>query len=305
MPSRPLNAEEKQKISGCFQELLCDFNIAFNTQANALTLKLQQQYFTSNPALTIKEAIEATSNCIEEIEDELPSETQDECLINKTLRDTMAELEVYLTAHNKPEFQEGDLIYGLSDSRESFICQYNIHEALSITTIDAINNTFLGIGNQYLINKQQVYRFNYVGKTDSESLRTKDFREYLERHLKYSPLKTQGDTEGEIKKRIVRACKAGIEYTIAKGNKIHFILDRIDMAAMVEKYYIDALGQKQKPYTGSELRFIYRNHLKPEFSTNICYWRYGEETIAPWDEDPILWSRYHPKSEHFLDDNSL
>ncbi|HHR6132380.1 TPA: hypothetical protein ACS72K_004051, partial [Providencia alcalifaciens] len=88
-----------------------------------------------------------------------------------------------------------------------------------------------------------------------------------------------------------RGSKLGVEITASgAGNKIHFILDQLDLEQVVTK-----AGKNGQSVTASELRYIYRN--RERLAGRIHFYQDGVETDAPWVANPKLWSDYSPKTE--------
>jgi insecticidal toxin complex protein TccC len=89
-----------------------------------------------------------------------------------------------------------------------------------------------------------------------------------------------------------RGSKLGIEMAASgAGNKIHFVLDGLDISNVVSKE-----GPGGQSITASELRYAYRNRAR--LTERIHFYKDDAETTAPWETDPDLWASYHPKSEH-------
>jgi len=89
-----------------------------------------------------------------------------------------------------------------------------------------------------------------------------------------------------------RGSKLGIEMAASgAGNKIHFVLDELDISNIVNKE-----GPRGQSITASELRYAYRN--RERLTGNIHFYKNNAETGAPWDTNAELWASYHPKSKH-------
>ncbi|MGB3431453.1 RHS repeat-associated core domain-containing protein [Achromobacter sp.] len=87
-----------------------------------------------------------------------------------------------------------------------------------------------------------------------------------------------------------RGSKLGLEMAASgAGNKIHFVLDGLDMASVVSKE-----GDGGDSITSSELRYAYRN--RERLGENILFYKNKEQVEAPWETDEILWSAYTPKN---------
>ncbi len=86
-----------------------------------------------------------------------------------------------------------------------------------------------------------------------------------------------------------RGSKLGIAMAASgAGNKIHFVLDGINMSAVVSKK-----GEEGQSVTASELRYAYRN--KEKLAGKIHFYTDDKETEAPWDSNPELWRTYSPQ----------
>jgi hypothetical protein len=95
----------------------------------------------------------------------------------------------------------------------------------------------------------------------------------------------------QVKTSFKRACKDGL--TIFDGNiegKIHYILDAINLAAVVFKNR----SSHGDSISSSELRWMYRNK---ENVKNVQFWHFGKKVTAPWEDDPALWKCYETKEQ--------
>lgn len=97
-----------------------------------------------------------------------------------------------------------------------------------------------------------------------------------------------------------RASKLGIEMAAAEsGNHIHFLLDNLDIPAIINKKDDKGLFKttyKGTSITASELRYAYRNRERLE--GKIHFYKNKETVAAPWQADPTAWRRYVPKTGH-------
>ncbi|WP_157664497.1 hypothetical protein [Bordetella genomosp. 9] len=97
--------------------------------------------------------------------------------------------------------------------------------------------------------------------------------------------------EAREDKMTFRKCKAGLAWEAARNGHIHFMLDAIDIDAVVNKIppYGDSI-------TASELRWVYRNRFKVEVQHCIQFWHKGEPVIPPWQtiDGKAVWERYSP-----------
>lgn len=87
-----------------------------------------------------------------------------------------------------------------------------------------------------------------------------------------------------------RGSKLGIEIIAqSKTAQLHFVLDNIDMAAVVNK----TGGLREgKSITASELRYAWRN--RERLGDRIHFYKNDSEVPAPWVSDPVLWQHYSP-----------
>ena len=97
-----------------------------------------------------------------------------------------------------------------------------------------------------------------------------------------------------------RASKLGIEMA-ARGetNKIHFILDSLDLSSVISKKDSAGLFGIGKQYKGtsitaSELRYAYRNRERLE--GKVLFYNRGKQVEAPWVTDAAAWQKYKPRS---------
>lgn len=185
--------------------------------------------------------------------------------------------------------KEGDLVYGVKDTRKWYM--ENFFKEKGIFTIDEF----------------KVLQID-KGKTNQS------FLDAIAIHKKYNTAKNSGDTNEAVR----RKCKAGIEWGVSQKKQIHFILDELDLKAVVNKDYdgknSDRAATSTKPknrsITGSELRWIYRNRHLAEVQAHVQFWAVTEKCLPPWEADldsclnnrainfpKSLWVGYIPKGE--------
>lgn len=242
------------------------------------------------------------------------------------------------TAKNPTElagrFNPGDKLYGLRWERPQDAVKDKAGGYANV--IDQLNNQFVGtkgVGPKGQENAQKakedlrvnsphnvlpsVWKDNaeygkesVAAKTPEQKQEGLEFKQWLETHPKYSPTETQ--VRGEALSspfrqfdRVKKACKAGIQYSVERGKKVHFILDGIDLETVINKqdYSTKAPEVKVNPVTGdsnqnitaSELRYVYRNWDDPLFKNGVEFWQGGEKVDPPWEKDPVSWQRYRRK----------
>lgn len=97
-------------------------------------------------------------------------------------------------------------------------------------------------------------------------------------------------------KMVRMACKHGLQHfaeTYARKHRsvVHFILDGVDVDAVVEKVKRKGhLGKESLPITYSELRMCYRNW--DLYSQCVWFYRNLQICQAPWVENAAGWSGY-------------
>ena len=98
------------------------------------------------------------------------------------------------------------------------------------------------------------------------------------------------------RKVISRLSKAAIDMLLnaESGEKIHFILDGINMDNVIEKKEISE-KYSDRSTTASELRFLYRN--KDRLGDKVIFYRQALQVPAPWHQEPQRWSTYEPKRQ--------
>ena len=86
-----------------------------------------------------------------------------------------------------------------------------------------------------------------------------------------------------------RGSKLGIAIAASGvGNKIHFVLDKLEMSSVVNKQ-----GDNGQSITASELRYAYRN--RENLKGLIHFYKDNIEVCAPWDTDSAMWGSYKSK----------
>jgi len=189
--------------------------------------------------------------------------------------------------------KSGDLVYGVNSSngRKYYLKYSSAFKKAGVFTVDELQ----------------------VLETEGSKTRNQSFLDAVAIHKKYKSALNTGDTNEAVR----RKCKAGLEWGISQKKQIHFVLDDLDLAAVVGKNYAGE-GNKDKPatatepknrsITGSELRWIYRNRHLAEVQAHVQFWVLGEQCLPPWEADlesnlnnalitfpKNLWAGYVPK----------
>jgi hypothetical protein len=149
-----------------------------------------------------------------------------------------------------------------------------------------------------------------------------EFVEALGRHPKYrsslGPPEDFADAPG-ANQYFRRKSKAALHWALFSTNKtIHFVLDGIDMGAVVRKdaqtrHTSDTpcgkcprgypLELKERLITHAELRWLFRHRFHPEVQDRVCFWYCGEPCDPPWEVPGWrpLWTHYRPEHAPGLD----
>lgn len=133
------------------------------------------------------------------------------------------------------------------------------------------------------------YRGNQLEELRQRVLDSNEVITFLERHPAYSPKRSHDGVHE--RERITRVCKGVLEYQLRRGNQIHFLLDQMDVSAVIHKR-----GKDGTSITASELRKCYRLFLEePEMVTNhlILYRNQTPISAAAFFSQPE-WLDYQP-----------
>ena len=233
-------------------------------------------------------------------------------------------------------FTPGDLIYGLAPMRAKLV----IHFGFTIqgpATVD-----------QYRRSQMESEAYKKIDRTTWKSfLRENEahsrYGRYSQFIRKYNSDEEEfADHSSSVEQNSAWRAKSkfGMEWTIKNGRgTIHFVLDGIDMAAVVTKTHLftdvngDVQAQdlprgpsqgaedKERTITHSELRWIYRNRTNPLVVASVQFWRTNPLTNnilpcePPWINGPHTvvmptsgavktwpqaWAIYKPKVERAI-----
>jgi hypothetical protein len=168
----------------------------------------------------------------------------------------------------KERFVPGDLVYGLSLKRMVYFLYeepFRVDHNVSVHTIDQYSTSYADMERRNLVPIHQL-----------------EFLEALSKHPRYAlrPFEDKYDP-GNLKKKL----KCGLEWmaTNGRGSAVHFLLDGINMGDVVFKFSADTPGgERRRPYTAVELRWIYRNRHDPRVQKCIQFWLKGKPTSPPW-----------------------
>lgn len=199
-------------------------------------------------------------------------------------------------------FKAGDLVYGIDSSKTDWSRS---------TYLDSIFKNGLTIEHFHVIRTE---------KQSSRRLRAEleSFVAALRDHPKFLTSVDGEDTNENVR----RKDKGGLLWAAKNGKTVHFVLDGLDMRAVVGKSFAGANpdrpasvhGPKNRSITGAELRWLYRNRHLALVQACVQFWFYKTQVCPPWEtyysidwssgdarmveQDGVaLWSTYTPKSQ--------
>lgn len=188
------------------------------------------------------------------------------------------------------DFQEGDLLYGLhQEARTHYIKLIRNYIVGSHCIADDYNNKFICLLKKQLKknpDESVENKFNNATKemrnnNREDEMGNEEFKSicaYGSHIIKNTQEKKpdyfknkEKNTQYALKKRF---CKGAIDYTIDHRHKIHFLLDGVDVSAVIRKE-----GRYAESYTSSELRYIGRNWNR--MKDNVIFYELGKKVKAP------------------------
>lgn len=132
----------------------------------------------------------------------------------------------------------------------------------------------------------------------------KDFKKWLDKHEKYSPMNSAGPDQESVDQRVGRACKGGLEYTLTNGNKIYFVLDDFNLDIVLKDL---EKSPSWRNFTGKEFKWVYRNRDKDIVKNNVQFVENGQRVPAPWD-DPNkaeLFNKFQNAYENYRSEKAI
>jgi hypothetical protein len=214
------------------------------------------------------------------------------------------------------DFQEGDLLYGLEAARAHTrrLLQESL-DAIQVVTVDPFNN-LLPDPNDF-DRPQEIILATPQSLSPRDSQRFSIYFDFLRERKILEPLSDIGnDLNAAPLAR--KACKLAILHTREIQRRIHFILDFLDMDAVIHKtdlsraLVVERPTKKIKPqptseskrvpklekdkfFTASELRFLYRMWLKdPSSIEHVLFYKNGYRVEPPWVDNRQQWRQYKP-----------
>lgn len=107
-----------------------------------------------------------------------------------------------------------------------------------------------------------------------------------------------------------RKSKAGLNFCVASGRFVHFVMGGLNLREVSEKSYDGTQGgrpefkldanDKYRTVTGAELRWIYRHKDHTDVQERIQFWLNNAQVCPPWDPQgpgygtPDGWQAYNP-----------
>lgn len=229
-------------------------------------------------------------------------------------------------------FSAGDLLYGLSPSRQRLVIHLGaqILASKAPATVDQYRKSLIDQGPKA---DKTVWK-SFLKQNEVHS-KYAVYMQLIRSHNNDEEAFAQSGHSATQQNAAWRAkSKFGLEWTIKnQRGHIHFMLDDLDMGAVVTKTHQfvspsgDVLAQdmprgkapantpKERTITHSELRWIYRNRANPLVQANVQFWRTIGGTIRPceppWSNQVSqtimpsgkqvswakAWSAYHPTHE--------
>jgi hypothetical protein len=231
-------------------------------------------------------------------------------------------------AFDSREFKNGDLVYGLENTHDVYDRNYyikNLFQADSKYATKIDSYPILQREVAFSEHKNREHRAKLLDALESRDEKapharitprdlltvarapdyrfprsTKDFASFRSAMAGSAgpdgatlPAKYQDALDAPITNESVRRKdKAGLYWaTKIAGRHVHFVLDGIDIAAVVKKSFKGANSDrdagsstsKNRSITGSELRWVYRNREDPEVGKYIHFWFHLKHARPPWE----------------------
>ncbi|CAH1657282.1 MULTISPECIES: hypothetical protein [unclassified Chelatococcus] len=170
----------------------------------------------------------------------------------------------------------------------------------------------------YSLSSDEAHVRGNVDEFNPPSQRQVDFWNTLRSHSVYASAlndeyQLRGNWSFYSSQTTRRKTKGGLHWA-ARGRfniAVHFILDDLDLRAVVEKNatwgdgekidYVER-GRKRRACTGAELRWIYRNQTDALVRNTVQFWKNFRPVAPPWEPGHLgwsearLWSHYVPRS---------
>ena len=226
-------------------------------------------------------------------------------------------------------YQDGDLIFGLhgDPGRDGFLGQFQhqITDPRRKTTISIADEFTTADLNTKADRKALTHFLSEIERHPRYGRYRRAIRPYQDDEAWWENATVNSLPEGEYQAAIRAKVKFGLEHQIRTGRgHVHFVLDGLDMFRVATKSHSldiprgkpatrqQALN-KERGFTGSELRWIYRHRNDPRVANAVQFWltdSTGRMRPArpPWEEGRVwtastgaprmtwqqAWQRYRP-----------
>lgn len=199
----------------------------------------------------------------------------------------------------KLNFENGDLIYGLAPERPNLVKHFGVQiiNAGGVATVDQYRKNLVQQGGHKIW--QEFLRANEVHRKYNK------YMVMIRAFNSDEELFSESATPEKINAAWRAKSKFGMEWTIGQQRgHVHFVLDGIDMGAVVTKTHLfeDENGAvlardsprgkpfdthaKERTITHSELRWIYRNRDNPLVQERVQFWQLAgfiRPCVPPWE----------------------
>lgn len=205
-------------------------------------------------------------------------------------------------------FQQGDLLYGLKDSRRFIREKLQTIYHFGAVTIDSYNKTFLSINKDKTKNWKDLDEAleSVLLEPDSGLDLVEDNHPWARNYAKFlfndgifDRIDDHVVAENRKFKKI--SCKYALIFSKLVGCKIHFVLDQLEFYPVVFKK-VDDFGEEKfvESYTASELRYLYRMWMNNRKGIDhVYFYRSGKRLESPpWINRPTFWRNYRSKSDN-------
>ena len=215
------------------------------------------------------------------------------------------------------DFVPGDLVYGIEKStyggrdRDKYVHKWKANENPPDTPPARID--------EYRILRRELGREPEKPEQAWEA----SMKKTLQQHPRYkNAVDGSGSSPAETNCIVRRKDKGGLYWaTLVAGKHVHFVLDGLDMLAVIRKSFTKnslapyqkrgGIGnvqggpnlqfdtpvgtpaeEKVRSITGAELRWVYRHREHPNIQAFIQFWHEGEQCVPPW----LHWTHIDAKS---------
>ena len=209
-------------------------------------------------------------------------------------------------------YVKGDFIFGIAESIASFRngLSPDLSESPVPTGTQRAAATLIALGRKpTTVRELSLEPANVSAKfTGDRAILNNSYLTALESHPKYHRAhdkNTESMTSVDSNSIFRAKSKAGLNYCIANGKHLHFVLDGIDLSEVISKSrsneFKNAADDKYRNVTGAELRWIYRHRHSNDTKAYVQFWINKQPCPPPWEpgfktHNPTApdWSSYQP-----------